>query len=213
MSGVSISGSVLVSRIIPLKRILCLCPFSVPGKDLTDPVEFKVGMAISDPYLSFASPVQMEMEPLYHHLRDDKKLVTSLMRNNLPTSGEEFLRQLGFRDVGGVAIAFPMKQDLAASMVHDAQLQYAREALAEIIGKYDTDVNNSLGPFKLQCFIDDRLTITEVKTMANEEPEMWEEIIDVDGETLAPNEASMHAAVALNSFLWQHTGGWRNTFA
>ena len=83
----------------------------------------------------------------------------------------------------------------------------------------------------LVCEIDQQWTLQEALQMAQEEPDMWEEIptlvalaphnnnhddnnnsdessFDIHG-TLHP---SVHASVALNQFLWEHTGGWKNTF-
>ena len=53
---------------------------------------------------------------------------------------------------------------------------------------------------------------TPTAQKAEEEPAMWDEIEDIlvnEGNFLDP---STHASVALNEFLWRHTGGWPNTF-
>ena len=56
----------------------------------------------------------------------------------------------------------------------------------------------------LRCLVDERLTREDVAARRAEEPEVW---ADVDGEG-----ASFDAAVALSSFLYEYSGGWRNTF-
>jgi RNase H-fold protein (predicted Holliday junction resolvase) len=59
----------------------------------------------------------------------------------------------------------------------------------------------------LICTIDEQLSLEEALRRKETEWEMWEEIDDPgDG------EASTEAAVALNAWLWEHCGGWRNTF-
>jgi hypothetical protein len=59
----------------------------------------------------------------------------------------------------------------------------------------------------LICKIDEpQLSLEEALQRKETEWEMWEEIEPDDG------QASTEAAVALNGWLWQHCGGWRNTF-
>mmetsp|Transcript_11037 Transcript_11037/g.13053 ORF Transcript_11037/g.13053 Transcript_11037/m.13053 type:complete len:157 (-) Transcript_11037:61-531(-) len=58
----------------------------------------------------------------------------------------------------------------------------------------------------LTCSIDEQLTLEEAIRRKETEWEMWEDIDLSDG------EASTEAAVALNGWLWDHCGGWRNTF-
>ena len=54
--------------------------------------------------------------------------------------------------------------------------------------------------------INDPMSLTEARREAQANVELWE-AIDLDDPS-----PSRDAAVALNSFLWKHTGGWRNTF-
>ena len=54
--------------------------------------------------------------------------------------------------------------------------------------------------------IDEQVTIQEAKKIAKEQPDLWD-LVDFDDDS-----PSTDAAIALNSFLWKHTGGWRNTF-
>jgi hypothetical protein len=60
----------------------------------------------------------------------------------------------------------------------------------------------------LVCAIEESHQISLEEAMRRKETEwdMWEEIDPTDG------EASTEAAVALNGWLWEHCGGWRNTF-
>jgi hypothetical protein len=59
----------------------------------------------------------------------------------------------------------------------------------------------------LICKIDEpQLSLEEALQRKETEWEMWEEIEPDD------EQASTEAAVALNGWLWEHCGGWRNTF-
>jgi len=58
----------------------------------------------------------------------------------------------------------------------------------------------------LTCSIDQQLTLEEAIRRKETEWEMWEDIDLSDG------EASTEAAAQLNGWLWDHCGGWRNTF-
>ena len=89
----------------------------------------------------------------------------------------------------------------------------------------DHDINNIPLPMMSICYYNQQLRMDEARKIANEEPEIWEEISDLLGEDdnntskvkclpLPPSPPlPLHAAVGLNSFLWKYTGGWRNTFA
>ena len=111
----------------------------------------------------------------------------------------------------------------------------ARRSLSSVLGTFTNRIEPSLvegalGPrggdglhlktkvrpseFNLQCFIDRGLTYEEALEMAECEPEMWEAInLDVSEEKIQDVSPSVQAAAVLNSFLWDTTGGWRNTFA
>ena len=58
----------------------------------------------------------------------------------------------------------------------------------------------------LRCRIETQLSLEEALQRKQTEWEMWEEIDVSNG------EASTEAAIALNAWLWEHCGGWRNTF-
>ncbi len=80
----------------------------------------------------------------------------------------------------------------------------------------------------------ENIDYNEAIQLAKEEPEMWEYVVVDDLHLLNNNLCdledgritesqyvqqkkynftSLHAATALNMFLWKYTGGWRNTFA
>jgi hypothetical protein len=54
--------------------------------------------------------------------------------------------------------------------------------------------------------IDETFRLADAKEAALDQVELWEA---VDWDDKSP---STDAAIALNHFLWTHTGGWRNTF-
>jgi hypothetical protein len=61
----------------------------------------------------------------------------------------------------------------------------------------------------LICHIDEQLSPEEARSRKKTEWEMWEDI-HLDDHDL--EDPSVEAAVALNAWLWEHGGGWRNTF-
>jgi RNase H-fold protein (predicted Holliday junction resolvase) len=61
----------------------------------------------------------------------------------------------------------------------------------------------------LICHIDEQLSLEEARSRKKTEWEMWEDI-NLDDHDL--EDPSVEAAVALNAWLWEHCGGWRNTF-
>ncbi len=180
--AIMLNGALFVSRLSPLKRVLCMAP--VP-KAFTEHVgHYDIGFAISDPYLAFASPIDVKYE-----LQLSKDYVYS----TLPPTPDALLEQIGYRDVDGVALALPMKQETVQALAFDEdELKIARESMRRILGSYGVD---------LTCYTKDRLTLDEAHGLANRDPVRWENVrLDKNA-----NEASTHACVALNAFLWEHS--------
>lgn len=63
----------------------------------------------------------------------------------------------------------------------------------------------------LICHIDEQLSLEEARSRKKTEWEMWEDI-NLDDDHNLKEDPSVEAAVALNAWLWEHCGGWRNTF-
>lgn len=97
-------------------------------------------------------------------------------------------------NVGALAFALPMRRH---TNVDDGLVVLAERSAS--LGRQWLGVT-------LCCTIDDRLTLDQALAAKLEEMELWEDI-DLDDGTL-----STDAAVALNHFLFEHCGGWRNTF-
>ena len=112
--------------------------------------------------------------------------------SSLPLSAETLLDDIGYRDIGAVALALPMKKDRADDGLDDEKVLAVRESLRRISWTQDRH-------FGLACYIEDRLTIQEAQKMADNEPAMWEDI-----ELSSQDSPTTHACVALNSFLWEH---------
>lgn len=208
-----------------MKRILCLCP--VPNKNkihLNEANEaqeenFHVGLAVSDPYLAYASTISMEdnSQPQFYFTlfsENDEKpphSLTSYPTNLSPT--KTFLEKIGYSDIGGILFSPPL--------LHNPQQKIntiAIDALMKIMTNKSISMNIETDPFYLQCQTQHYLTLSEARQMSLEEPEMWEEIPFFDN-TLSINDAkndieeldpTTHAAAALNKFLWEYTGGWKN---
>lgn len=260
-----LSGAEFVSRLAPMKRILCLCPVLMSsGGDSSLSQEgyewYGIGMAVSDPYLAYAIPIEPKkcklqdasIDGLYVYKGigvSNKSSHPVYWRGMAPTK-EDFLEQIGHRDIGGLALALPMRLgETKRTELADMKLDEARGNLRCVLNNFTANMGRAplqlslssssghhtdgrpreseeegfsaaslrTGEFDLQCDIDESLTLDEATAMAKDEPEMWEECKIGGHDRCSDNEAdlspSIHAAVALNSFLWKRTGGWRNTFA
>lgn len=103
---------------------------------------------------------------------------------------QEIVKEQG---VGALLFALPMQR-----VENDGLEQWVK--LRESVLKTDWPA------VPLACLSDERITMEQAQLATTQEVEMWE---DVD---LECTDLSTDAAVALNSFLWKHTGGWQNTF-
>lgn len=206
-----LSGAELLANLTPMKRILCLCPV-VTGMS-TDRTQgaCQVGMAVSDPYLFRASPIvetdtSSPLEIYWHSCQPEPE-------DNFPETSRGFTELIHYSDVGAIALALPMK----TYPVNDYEDQFTRASrdyiLKDILTDYFEQTFSSKG---LVAYIDEpRLTLEEARVMAEDDPDMWEEMEDFLFDSAHHSEnihPSLHASVALNQFLWKHTGGWQNTF-
>ena len=191
-----------------------MCP--VPRGYTDDTEHFDIGFAVSDPYLAYALPIEPEFVSFELHVlrpsidqKNQQHGSQKITWTNLPQTSEALMELIGYNDLGGVALALPMKTQKSDKSKQDfdgLHLYSVRDAIRMIVRNYQGDADTR--PFNLLCYVQDRLTMDEAKVMAQNEPEIWEE---VEFETL--NVPSMNACVALNSFLYQHNGGgWPNTF-
>eukprot|EP00551_Chaetoceros_affinis_P012408 CAMPEP_0203675412 /NCGR_PEP_ID=MMETSP0090-20130426/20279_1 /ASSEMBLY_ACC=CAM_ASM_001088 /TAXON_ID=426623 /ORGANISM="Chaetoceros affinis, Strain CCMP159" /LENGTH=264 /DNA_ID=CAMNT_0050541599 /DNA_START=76 /DNA_END=867 /DNA_ORIENTATION=+ len=235
----------LISLLPPMKRIICFCPVLLDMDDKccdekipsgTNNFEvYSISAAISDPYLSFATPLKSKgaatrwMDRSLYIPKDfststggEGKSKQPVFWRNLPQSQDELLMQVGeeYNDIGGVVFGLPIK------LTHDSNnvnIKDVRDVLRNELGNLQTlhssnkNCNRSLSlrPFNLQCQIDDQVTLDEALKRANEQPEMWEELNlssflepDLGRSRNHPKCVSNHAAAALNTFLWEVSGGW-----
>lgn len=200
-----------------MKRILCMCP--VPKSFTDDADHFDIGFAVSDPYLAYAIPiypVQGRTAFELHVSRPKRDEITEGIQQqqqitwtNLPETQDKLLTSLGYRDLGAVALALPMKTnefDKFRQTFDGLHLNNVRDSMRRIVRNYQGDEETR--PFNLLCYVEDRLTVEEAKERAKNEPEIWEEV-----QFESKHVSSMNACVALNSFLYRHNGGgWPNTF-
>mmetsp|Transcript_28862 Transcript_28862/g.83736 ORF Transcript_28862/g.83736 Transcript_28862/m.83736 type:complete len:291 (+) Transcript_28862:103-975(+) len=248
-----------VANISPMKRILCVCPvLSSPEKADATLVEegyqlWRVGMAVSDPYLACATPIEVGDDGMTTSASEEQthglyvyKGIGAVNKAAHPTywkgmapTKQDFLKQIGYQDIGGIAFARPLRmRQTRTTQLDEEKLDDARRSLQCVLwnnftNRIDPSVTGAAaGPlgsdeastrvvrsseFNLQCFIDRSLTYEEALEMAECEPEMWEAVdleeIDEGGDNIQEVSPSIQAAAVLNSFLWDTTGGWRNTFA
>jgi len=224
-----------LASLVPMKRVLCLCPVPSFGQtsEQNSSSENKyehhtVGIAVSDPYLAYATPVAKDALEANHALsllvpKESANIAAvdrkSIVIQGLPSTEKEFLNQIGYSDIGALLFTLPLKQSstLQTGKSDLERTKQIRDSIMCIVERFtlnsagiQNDDGNYRGSLELQCKIDNHLTLNEVKAMAAEEPEMWEEVSFDCGKEITPDN---QAAIALNVFLWEHTGGWRNTFA
>ena len=179
-----LSGTRFISQLCPMKRVLCMA--AVPKAFTEHAGHYEIGFAVSDPYLACASPIDTKYE-----LHVSKDYVWS----TLPPTPNDLIEEIGYRDVDGVALALPMKQEPSGQLVlafDDDEIKVARESMRRILGSYGVN---------LTCFLKNRLTLAEAKALAEKDPVTWE---DANLEESKPSQASIHAMVALNAFLLTH---------
>jgi hypothetical protein len=239
-----LSGPEFIANISPMKRILCLCPvLSSPDKaDATLVKEgyqhYRVGMAVSDPYLAYATPIEVHEEQshglyVYKGIGSINKAAHPTYWKGMVPTKQDFLKQIGYPDIGGVAFARPLRmQQTRITQLDEEKLDDARRCLQCVLNNFtdgikpsttdgvtevcDIDVASTRvrpSEFNLQTFIDRSPSYEKALEMAQCEPEMWEAIdLEAMGEgcdNVPKVTPSIQAASVLNSFL----PGWSNTFA
>jgi hypothetical protein len=150
-----------------------------------DTDHFEIGFAVSDPYLAYALPIHLEEgnRPYELHVPRPETIGTpakaerqTITWTTLPETSQELMESLGYSDVGGVALALPMKTqrlDQLRKIFHDLHLNGVRDSIRQIVRNYQGEDTRR---FNLQCYVQDRLTWEEAKEMAKNEPEIWEEV-------------------------------------
>ena len=244
-----LSGADFLATISPMKRILCLCPvLTSPDKAdaalVDDGYQFyRIGMAVSDPYLAYATPIEVTYDTrnseeqasnglyVYRGIGSVNKVAHPTYWKGMAPNKEEFLKQIGYSDIGGIAFGRPLRmRQTRTTQLDEEKIDDARRSLQCVMNNFTDRVHPSEtgrdsdsasttrvrpSEFNLQCFIDGMLTCDEALELAELEPDMWE---TVDLEALLDQGSSddvqeispsIQAASVLNSFL----PGWKNTFA
>jgi len=207
----------LFAQLVPTRRILCLCATAPPSLSSA-----LVGVALSDPYLAGA-------EELLLRPRSLDALAAAAGPDSLGALARE-------HDAAAVLFALPMLPAVVSppaatranagttttALAAAAAEQWRRELHAALSAQCAT-----AGLLTTVC--DERLSADDVRARCADEPEMWESAWEQcaapssdasaargrrgrAAAAAADSPPSLQAAVALNAFLWEHCGGWRNTF-
>lgn len=210
-----IAAKSMLAKLTPLKPIMCVV-VSHHNPSL-------YGLAVSDAYLGSARPLPAVagLHDLEHAVEQvdggigGLLLGLPLVRNqNNPSSSPSFdyenhsllSSSLSHQNNNNVDLhaAENMREGLYYKLLHDDRLNERVPFLSPIenddTNDYDRNINNN------NKTSDDLFTLSQAQKLAQEQMELWE---DIDLDDTSP---STDAAVALNNFLWKHTGGWRNTF-
>ena len=224
-NSASADGNRFLAKLDPMKRILCLCPVpissynkdtkqktdtptSIQTRSKSDKFHMNIGFAVSDPYLGYSIPVQTEkFTPSISIDINDKVSFQSF-----PKSIKRLSECIDYHDIGSVVIGLPLyneQDDMNKDMAELQKVQHVlHQKLETLISKQESEIELTRTRIKDVLSIHDRSSYSKVLEMAMEEPELWEEI-QMNGVF----EPEVHVAAILNVFLWNHTGGWRNTFA
>ncbi len=186
-------SSSFLRDLTPTRRILSL--LFVSATDRTDDRITGVGAAISDPYLSFATPLK-------------SKKSTQSLRDFLPAIAAE-------NDVGGIL--------LITKPIISSKSSYVSLATQKITDQMmRLDLRSGSSSVRNMKFIESDVykSLEEVLHEHQENP-LWEsvsitDLVCEDGKLrcMGTEEgvASLQATVGLQVFLDEHCGGWKNTF-
>lgn len=197
-----------------------------------------VGFALSDPYLGSASPLPsvVAQTAAENDVKDDIYRAIRLHKPGglafaFPMKAVDYFRGNDLSDRHDINNINP--ESLCAKDDDDCDghvttgqraslLNYLQSPATTVVGTATPTTTNDYSTKTLTmmaCTIDERLTVDEAWQMARGEVEQWEDVVDLLQERRSQQryeekrlDLSLDAAVALNQFLWTHTGGWRNTF-
>lgn len=107
--------------------------------------------------------------------------------------------------VGALTLALPLQRSSSSLSLSFLDVPTADRIRDSLYWKllHDDRLNARV---PLLTKFDEQMTPRKAQQLAQEQVELWE-AVDLDNPS-----PSTDAAVALNNFLWKHTGGWRNTF-
>ena len=192
----------LLAGLLPTRRILCLC---------TTQEADSVGMALSDPYLSHTE----QLLPLSVLHRSGA--VAGAVAAGCTGAGllqRDVIDAVRLHDVGALLFAQPMRLVGGASEAEAMRLQHSAATAVMPACGTSQGCTHILG-----CLSDrPRPSVETLLRWYAEQPEMWEAIqgpLDELQQHWRQQQRlqvcpSVQAAVALNSFLWQHTACWQN---
>lgn len=221
-----------------MRRLVCFCPVLQDRGDEKESRRCTVGVAVSDPYLARATPIAPST-PLEVLLKrrstvDASSIAESdsiwsdfaVQSDNFPSTWEEFCERIGHRDVEAITMTSP----IGASQQEDAEaIDTANDHIKYILLKEYAHQNKVFGGSNgdLIVPIENFETSHEASTMLRLDVDLQDElfeffdyhlaeesssVLEGGGLDLGEVHPSVHAAFALHRFLFQHTGGWQNTF-
>eukprot|EP00557_Chaetoceros_sp_GSL56_P005007 CAMPEP_0176496236 /NCGR_PEP_ID=MMETSP0200_2-20121128/11088_1 /TAXON_ID=947934 /ORGANISM="Chaetoceros sp., Strain GSL56" /LENGTH=263 /DNA_ID=CAMNT_0017894179 /DNA_START=466 /DNA_END=1257 /DNA_ORIENTATION=- len=140
-----------------MKRILCLCPVPIACSTTTTfPTEqqqqqqqqggeyhnekYSIGMAISDPYLAYAIPIQpqtmttssyeviLQQRKTNYHDYNESWPIPSYKQQGFPNTLQELMYQCGYMDIGAIILGRPLLTlDDCTTNNHDPQPQQQQQ--------------------------------------------------------------------------------------
>jgi len=185
----------LLSKLTPMKPILCIVTRA----------DGQIGSALSDAYLGYATPLQTVMVPSGPLSVEDAAPSSRMtepqeVSPRIVASIEPIIQE---HRPGAIAFGLPLKRYGKQPHLQSAKNCEATLFCGQKLLRHDWSV-------PLRCTIETQLSLAEARKRKETEWEMWEEI-DLSSDDCA-DDPSIAAAISLNAWLWEHCGGWRNTF-
>ena len=238
----------MLAKIPPMKRILCLCPVpstSTPPFSSSPAAQergecyderYSIGMAMSDPYLAYAIPIQQQTTTTTYEVivrrrnnhRNETLSLSSYQQQGFPSTLQELIDQCGYTDIGAIVLSRPLL-DCTTTESYNQQQQQQQQMDENVKNVQDTVYshwNNLIlssqkddkgtirkiglqGCFKLEEEDEQQLlTLQDARKMAMEEPEMWEEIPFLDYNEYHPSGI---AAPEIHAAVKLNAFLWRHT--
>lgn len=191
-------GRRFLSSLPPLSKIMCgiATKSHMIGLTPTNKHAETIGLAVSDVYLRYATP----LPPVY--------------------KAEQVMDVIWKQQASGIVFALPMRETLIKVNDIDQATglrmrkpettqMYIRQTLKHQIYELNRD------PHFCACLCDERPRLIDIYAKAKESPDDWEELNELLHERRTktnPINLSLDAAILLNLFLQRFTDGYQNTY-